>query len=179
MDTKIAQSERTGRDKALNIMKDFQGIESITETPIDNAERWDFEVTMTDGTKTFWEVKDRRNYDSLYGYENGEMYNLEKVDAVDDDKGYYMVTFPDGGYRTYSHKDIREKGTVKEFKIDYCTDHPERGKRDVERYIFPVSLAIPQWSEILTDEELERRKAEKEQRKMELIARLWRDIKKI
>lgn len=181
MDARIERSERTGRDKALDIMKTFQGIKEIRETPIDKAERWDFEVTMDDGSKTFWEVKDRRDYDSLYAYDKGEMYNVEKVDAIDD--GYYMVTFPDGGYRTYSHKDIREKASKETYSINYCTDHPERGKRDVERYVFPVSLAIPEWSEILDDDEIAKRKREKEERmerlKMEIIGKFWNNTKKI
>ena len=176
MDERIERSERTGRDKALDIMKGFQGIKEIRETPIDKAERWDFEVTMTDGSKTFWEVKDRRDYDSLYAYDKGEMYNVEKVDANDD--GYYMVTFPDGGYRTYSHKDIREKARKETYSINYCTDHPERGKREVERYVFPPSLAIPEWSEILDDEEIAKRKREKEER-MEIIGKFWNNTKKI
>ena len=181
MDEKIERSERTGRDKALDIMKTFQGIKEIRETPIDKAERWDFEVTMTDDSKTFWEVKDRRDYDSLYAYDKGEMYNVEKVDAIDD--GYYMVTFPDGGYRTYSHKDIREKARKETYSINYCTDHPERGKREVERYVFPPSLAIPEWSEILDDEEIAKRKREKEERmerlRMEIIGKFWKNTKKI
>lgn len=181
MDARIERSERTGRDKALDILKTFQGIKEIKETPIDKAERWDFEVTMTDGSKTFWEVKDRRDYDSLYAYDKGEMYNVEKVDANDD--GYYMVTFPDGGYRTYSHKDIREKARKETYSINYCTDHPERGKRDVERYVFPPSLAIPEWSEILDDGEIAKRKREKEERmerlKMEIIGKFWNNTKKI
>lgn len=181
MDARIERSERTGRDKALNIMKTFQGIKEIRETPIDKAERWDFEVTMDDGSKTFWEVKDRRDYDSLFAYDKGEMYNVEKVDAIDD--GYYMVTFPDGSYRTYSHKDIREKARKETYSINYCTDHPERGKRDVERYVFPPSLAIPEWSEILDDEEIAKRKREKEERmerlKMEIIGKFWNNTKKI
>ena len=181
MDEKIERSERTGRDKALGIMKTFQGIKEIRETPIDKAERWDFEVTMTDGSKTFWEVKDRRDYDSLYAYDKGEMYNVEKVDAIDD--GYYMVTFPDGGYRTYSHKDIREKARKETYVINYCTDHPERGKREVERYVFPPSLAIPEWSEILDDGEIAKRKREKEERmerlRMEIIGKFWNNTKKI
>ena len=181
MDEKIEMSERTGRDKALGIMKTFQGIKEIRETPIDKAERWDFEVIMTDGSKTFWEVKDRRDYDSLYAYDKGEMYNVEKVDAIDD--GYYMVTFPDGGYRTYSHKDIREKARKETYVINYCTDHPERGKREVERYVFPPSLAIPEWSEILDDEEIAKRKREKEERmerlRMEIIGKFWNNTKKI
>ena len=181
MDEKIEMSERTGRDKALGIMKTFQGIKEIRETPIDKAERWDFEVIMTDGSKTFWEVKDRRDYDSLYAYDKGEMYNVEKVDAIDD--GYYMVTFPDGGYRTYSHKDIREKARKETYVINYCTDHPERGKREVERYVFPPSLAIPEWSEILNDEEIAKRKREKEERmerlRMEIIGKFWNNTKKI
>ena len=181
MDEKIERSERTGRDKALGIMKTFQGIKEIRETPIDKAERWDFEVTMTDGSKTFWEVKDRRDYDSLYAYDKGEMYNVEKVDAIDD--GYYMVTFPAGGYRTYSNKDIREKARKETYVINYCTDHPERGKREVERYVFPPSLAIPEWSEILDDEEIAKRKREKEERmerlRMEIIGKFWKNTKKI
>ena len=181
MDARIEMSERTGRDKALDIMKTFQGIKEIRETPIDKAERWDFEVTMTDGSKTFWEVKDRRDYDSLYAYDKGEMYNVEKVDANDD--GYYMVTFPDGGYRTYSHKDIREKARKETYVINYCTDHPERGKREVERYVFPPSLAIPEWSEILDDGEIAKRKREKEERmerlRMEIIGKFWNNTKKI
>ena len=181
MDERIEMSERTGRDKALDIMKTFQGIKEIRETPIDKAERWDFEVTMTDGSKTFWEVKDRRDYDSLYAYDRGEMYNVEKVDANDD--GYYMVTFPDGGYRTYSHKDIREKARKETYVINYCTDHPERGKREVERYVFPPSLAIPEWSEILDDGEIAKRKREKEERmerlRMEIIGKFWNNTKKI
>ena len=181
MDERIERSERTGRDKALEIMKGFQGIERIEETPIDKSERWDFTVTMDDGSKTFWEVKDRRDYDSLYAYDKGEMYNVEKVDAIDD--GYYMVTFPDGGYRTYSHKDIREKARKETYSINYCTDHPERGKRDVERYVFPPSLAIPEWSEILDDEEIAKRKREKEERmerlRMEIIGKFWNNTKKI
>lgn len=181
MDERIERSERTVRDKALDIMKGFQGIKEIRETPIDKAERWDFEVTMTDGSKTFWEVKDRRDYDSLYAYDKGEMYNVEKVDAIDD--GYYMVTFPDGGYRTYSHKDIREKARKETYVINYCTDHPERGKREVERYVFPPSLAIPEWSEILDDEEIAKRKREKEERmerlRMEIIGKFWNNTKKI
>lgn len=181
MDARIEMSERTGRDKALDIMKTFQGIKEIRETPIDKAERWDFEVTMTDGSKTFWEVKDRRDYDSLYAYDKGEMYNVEKVDANDD--GYYMVTFPDGGYRTYSHRDIREKARKETYVINYCTDHPERGKREVERYVFPPSLAIPEWSEILDDGEIAKRKREKEERmerlRMEIIGKFWNNTKKI
>ena len=181
MDEKIEMSERTGRDKALGIMKTFQGIKEIRETPIDKSERWDFEVTMTDGSKTFWEVKDRRDYDSLYAYDKGEMYNVEKVDASSD--GYYMVTFPDGGYRTYSHKDIREKARKETYVINYCTDHPERGKREVERYVFPPSIAIPEWSEILDDEEIAKRKREKEERmerlRMEIIGKFWNNTKKI
>lgn len=181
MDARIEMSERTGRDKALDIMKTFQGIKEIRETPIDKAERWDFEVTMTDGSKTFWEVKDRRDYDSLYAYDKGEMYNVEKVDSNDD--GYYMVTFPDGGYRTYSHKDIREKARKETYVINYCTDHPERGKREVERYVFPPSLAIPEWSEILDDGEIAKRKREKEERmerlRMEIIGKFWNNTKKI
>lgn len=181
MDERIEMSERTGRDKALDIMKTFQGIKEIRETPIDKAERWDFEVTMTDGSKTFWEVKDRRDYDSLYAYDKGEMYNVEKVDSNDD--GYYMVTFPDGGYRTYSHKDIREKARKETYVINYCTDHPERGKREVERYVFPPSLAIPEWSEILDDGEIAKRKREKEERmerlRMEIIGKFWNNTKKI
>ena len=181
MDARIEMSERTGRDKALGIMKTFQGIKEIRETPIDKAERWDFEVTMTDGSKTFWEVKDRRDYDSLYAYDKGEMYNVEKVDSNDD--GYYMVTFPDGGYRTYSHKDIREKARKETYVINYCTDHPERGKREVERYVFPPSLAIPEWSEILDDGEIAKRKREKEERmerlRMEIIGKFWNNTKKI
>ena len=181
MDARIERSERTGRDKALDTMKGFQGIKDIKETPIDKAERWDFEVTMDDGSKTFWEVKVRRDYDSLFAYDKGEMYNVEKVDAIYD--GYYMVTFPDGGYRTYSHKDIREKARKETYSINYCTDHPERGKRDVERYVFPVSLAIPEWSEILNDEEIAKRKKEKEERmerlRMEIIGKFWNNTKKI
>ena len=181
MDERIERSERTGRDKALGIMKTFQGIKEIRETPIDKAERWDFEVTMTDGSKTFWEVKDRRDYDSLYAYDKGEMYNVEKVDAIDD--GYYMVTFPDGGYRTYSHKDIREKARKETYVINYCTDHPERGKREVERYVCPPSLAIPEWAEILDDGEIAKRKREEEERmerlRMEIIGKFWNNTKKI